>query len=258
LFIIQVFSLLHLDPLTSGLCLFLCSSGQTNITAEPGKNVTLTCRAPSSTNITTVEWTRPDLDPKEIFVYRDGRFDPDNQHPSVKERVELKDSQMKDGDVSVTLKNVTFNDTGTYECRVLQSQSKAPELTNITHLTILTVEWTRPDLGTDYVFLYQDGRFDPDNQHPSFKERVELKDSQMKDGDVSVTLKNVTFTDNGTYECRFVLFFSHHLPDTSHQMSIHFHLGVYSLVGQQIYTVIQAVHSLLYIVAKCHFFSVVT
>ncbi len=54
----------------------------------------------------------------------------------------------------------------------------------------------------------------------------------------------------------------------------HFHLGVYSLLwpavktlmamcwvilrGQQIYTVIQAVHSLLYIVAKCHFFSVVT
>ncbi len=30
------------------------------------------------------------------------------------------------------------------------------------------------------------------------------------------------------------------------------------LKGQQIYTVIQAVHSLLYIVAKCHFFSVVT
>ncbi len=27
---------------------------------------------------------------------------------------------------------------------------------------------------------------------------------------------------------------------------------------EQIYTVIQAVHSLLYIVAKCHFFSVVT
>ncbi len=30
------------------------------------------------------------------------------------------------------------------------------------------------------------------------------------------------------------------------------------LRGQQIYTVIQAVHSLLYIVAKCHFYSVVT
>ncbi len=30
------------------------------------------------------------------------------------------------------------------------------------------------------------------------------------------------------------------------------------LRGQQIYTVIQAVHSLLYIVAKCHLFIVVT
>ncbi len=30
------------------------------------------------------------------------------------------------------------------------------------------------------------------------------------------------------------------------------------LRGQQIYTVVQAVHSLLYIVAMCHFFSVVT
>ncbi|XP_026182047.1 myelin-oligodendrocyte glycoprotein-like [Mastacembelus armatus] len=107
--------------LWAALCLWvlvLVSGGQRTITAEPGQNVTLTCRAPNSSEIRTVEWTRPDLDPKEIFVYRDGRFDPDNQHPSVKERVELKDSQMKDGDVSVTLKNVTFNDTGTYECRV--------------------------------------------------------------------------------------------------------------------------------------------
>ncbi len=32
----------------------------------------------------------------------------------------------------------------------------------------------------------------------------------------------------------------------------------YVLRGQQMYTVIKAVHSLLYIVAKCHFFSAVT
>ncbi len=34
--------------------------------------------------------------------------------------------------------------------------------------------------------------------------------------------------------------------------------GQVILRGQQMYTVIQTVHSLLYIVAKCHFFSVVT
>uniref|UniRef100_A0A3Q3M5B1 Ig-like domain-containing protein n=1 Tax=Mastacembelus armatus TaxID=205130 RepID=A0A3Q3M5B1_9TELE len=99
----------------SGLCLFLCSLGQRTITAEPGDTVTLTCRAPSSTKILALQWTRPDLDPEYLFVYENGQSLPENQHPSFKERVELKDSHMKDGDVSVTLKDVTFTDTGTYE-----------------------------------------------------------------------------------------------------------------------------------------------
>uniref|UniRef100_A0A3Q3LXC8 Ig-like domain-containing protein n=1 Tax=Mastacembelus armatus TaxID=205130 RepID=A0A3Q3LXC8_9TELE len=104
------------------------------ITAEPGQNVTLTCRAPSSTEIRTVEWTRPG--PIYVFVYRNKKFDPTNQHPSFKERVELKDSQMKDGDVSVTLKNVTFTDTGTYECHLAQGQTDPLKPINITHLTV--------------------------------------------------------------------------------------------------------------------------
>lgn len=53
-----------------------------------------------------------------MFLYRDGRPDPGNQHPSFKDRVELKG--MKDGDASVVLKNVTVSDTGTYECRVFE------------------------------------------------------------------------------------------------------------------------------------------
>uniref|UniRef100_A0A3Q3M186 Ig-like domain-containing protein n=1 Tax=Mastacembelus armatus TaxID=205130 RepID=A0A3Q3M186_9TELE len=112
-------------------------TGQRTITAEPGQNVTLTCRAPSSTKILALQWTRPDLDPEYVFLYRDGWFDPVNQHPSVKERVELKDSQMKDGDVSVTLKDVTFTDTGTYECRVFQgSQTTRSELSQLVILTV--------------------------------------------------------------------------------------------------------------------------
>uniref|UniRef100_A0A3Q3LNE5 Ig-like domain-containing protein n=1 Tax=Mastacembelus armatus TaxID=205130 RepID=A0A3Q3LNE5_9TELE len=96
----------------------------------------LCCGVTHSSENRTVEWTRPGLDPDYVFVYRNKKFDPTNQHPSFKERVELKDSQMKDGDVSVTLKNVTFTDTGIYECRVAQGQTKAPELINITHLRV--------------------------------------------------------------------------------------------------------------------------
>uniref|UniRef100_A0A3Q3M2Q8 Ig-like domain-containing protein n=1 Tax=Mastacembelus armatus TaxID=205130 RepID=A0A3Q3M2Q8_9TELE len=92
--------------------------------------------------ITVLLWTRPDLGPDYVFVYRDNQPDPDSQHPSFRERVELKDSQMKDGDVSVTLKDVTFTDTGTYECRVTQSQIKRkkrapePDLISTVHLRV--------------------------------------------------------------------------------------------------------------------------
>uniref|UniRef100_A0A3Q3L201 Ig-like domain-containing protein n=1 Tax=Mastacembelus armatus TaxID=205130 RepID=A0A3Q3L201_9TELE len=154
------------------------SQSQTNITGKPGDVVTLPCRAPGSTKFLAVNWTRPDLDPKEIFVYRDWSFDSVNQHPafkervelknsqmkdrdvsvtlkdvtfndtgtykcyhpSFKERVELKDSQMKDRDVSVTLKDVTFTDTGTYECSVFQGQTKGPQIISIVHLTVSTGE----------------------------------------------------------------------------------------------------------------------
>lgn len=51
------------------------------------------------------------------------------------------------------------------------------------------------------MFFYRDGQIDSDNQHPSFKERVKLNDSHIKNGDASLILKNVTKDDAGTYEC---------------------------------------------------------
>uniref|UniRef100_A0A3P9AVT5 Ig-like domain-containing protein n=1 Tax=Maylandia zebra TaxID=106582 RepID=A0A3P9AVT5_9CICH len=87
-----------------------------NITAESGKNVTLTCRAPN--NNIVVEWSRADLQPEYVLLYRDKQFIRDHQHLSFKNRVDLQDRQMKDGDVSLILKNVTTADSGTYKCRV--------------------------------------------------------------------------------------------------------------------------------------------
>ncbi|XP_065325890.1 NACHT, LRR and PYD domains-containing protein 3-like [Pelmatolapia mariae] len=59
---------------------------------------------------------------EHVLLYRDEQFDPDEQHPSFKNRVDLQDRQMKDRDVSLILKNVTINDTGTYECRVINGR----------------------------------------------------------------------------------------------------------------------------------------
>ncbi|XP_026028010.1 programmed cell death 1 ligand 1-like [Astatotilapia calliptera] len=90
--------------------------------AESGLNVTLPCRAPNNNIlISVVEWSRPDLKRDEyVILYRDNQLHPDYQDPSFKGRVDLQDNQMKDGDVSLVLKDVTISDAGTYECRIIQ------------------------------------------------------------------------------------------------------------------------------------------
>ncbi|XP_026012816.1 programmed cell death 1 ligand 1-like [Astatotilapia calliptera] len=114
-------------PVTASLCSTLLilgvfvfvSADQKIITAESGQNVTLPCRAPNNNNkIIVVEWNRADLGDEYVLFYRDEQFDPVNQHPSFKNRVDLQDRQMKEGDASLILKDVTINDTGAYECRV--------------------------------------------------------------------------------------------------------------------------------------------
>ncbi|XP_019210547.1 contactin-4-like isoform X2 [Oreochromis niloticus] len=171
------------------------------------------------------------------MLYRDGYFVLDYQHPSFKNRVDLQDRQMKDGDVSLILKDVTINDTGTYECRVIQERTNRkrallktrpisiiylrvvdpPDQENITVQygqsvilpcqapndkdSIRVVRWTKPGLQDENVYLYQDGRFDPKEQNPIFKNRVDLQDKEMKNGTASLILRNVTTDDLGAYEC---------------------------------------------------------
>uniref|UniRef100_A0A3P9DJC0 Ig-like domain-containing protein n=1 Tax=Maylandia zebra TaxID=106582 RepID=A0A3P9DJC0_9CICH len=99
---------------------------QKNITAESGQDITLTCRAPNN-NITVLDWSKPDLKDSSVLFY-DKKFNTTKQHPSFKNRVALQDRQMKDGDVSLILKNVTVNDTGTYECGVIQKRTDGLKL----------------------------------------------------------------------------------------------------------------------------------
>ncbi|XP_029932707.1 coxsackievirus and adenovirus receptor homolog [Myripristis murdjan] len=120
------FSAASLLALSSLICHLAASSEaqNLNLTAQPGDNVTLSCQAPD-VDIAAAEWSRTDLKELEpVFLYRDGRIESDYQHPSFKKRVELKDKEMKNGDLSVILKNVTEEDNGTYECRFVPAAAK--------------------------------------------------------------------------------------------------------------------------------------
>uniref|UniRef100_A0A3B3DUX8 Ig-like domain-containing protein n=1 Tax=Oryzias melastigma TaxID=30732 RepID=A0A3B3DUX8_ORYME len=99
----------------------LCSSAAgLNITAGPGENVTLTCKAEDTYSVVVLEWKRDNLGKKKVFVVKDGRPFLSPQHESFKNRVFLLDPQMKNGDLSVVLKNVKIEDSGIYMCRVLE------------------------------------------------------------------------------------------------------------------------------------------
>ncbi|XP_045921500.1 programmed cell death 1 ligand 1-like isoform X5 [Micropterus dolomieu] len=93
------------------------------VRVKPGDDVILPCQV-SEASIRAVEWSRPDLEPEYVLLYRDGLSDPTHQHPSFKDRVQLVDRELKDGNVSLILKNVSSNDAGTYECRVAAGDSR--------------------------------------------------------------------------------------------------------------------------------------
>ncbi|XP_005950769.1 programmed cell death 1 ligand 1-like [Haplochromis burtoni] len=123
-----------MSAVTASLLLFVVlfvfvSADKKNITAESGQSVTLTCRAPNNNN-DIVEWCRADLEPKHVLVYRGGNLVSDEQHPSFKDRVDLQGRQMKDGDVSLIVMNLTINDTGTYECRAFTSGTNCRKKAN--------------------------------------------------------------------------------------------------------------------------------
>ncbi|GLD71244.1 coxsackievirus and adenovirus receptor homolog [Lates japonicus] len=94
------------------------------VKVKTGEDVTLECHGAKDAIITLLEWSRSDLNPEDyVFFYRDERVYENYQHPSFMDRVELRDPEMKNGDVSVTLQNVSINDTGRYECYVSVSRT---------------------------------------------------------------------------------------------------------------------------------------
>uniref|UniRef100_A0A3P9D9I3 Ig-like domain-containing protein n=1 Tax=Maylandia zebra TaxID=106582 RepID=A0A3P9D9I3_9CICH len=94
-------------------------------------DVTLTCQTPNNNNIKYVHWSRADLEPEYFLVYRNGQFFPANQHPSFKNRVDLQDRQMKDGDASLILKDVNSADNGTYVCHIFMEETRSWKLSII-------------------------------------------------------------------------------------------------------------------------------
>ncbi|XP_063318565.1 butyrophilin subfamily 1 member A1-like [Pelmatolapia mariae] len=88
------------------------------IVALVGDDVILPCYLNSSISASdeTVEWTKYKLDPRFVYVWRDGGELESKKNPSYKGRTTVSISKLKHGDISLNLSKVRLSDRGRYRC----------------------------------------------------------------------------------------------------------------------------------------------
>uniref|UniRef100_A0A671TNL8 Ig-like domain-containing protein n=1 Tax=Sparus aurata TaxID=8175 RepID=A0A671TNL8_SPAAU len=64
----------------------------------------------------TVEWTRPDLNPSFVYVWRDGVELESKKHPLYEGRTSVFTEELKRGNISLKLSRVRISDEGRYRC----------------------------------------------------------------------------------------------------------------------------------------------
>ncbi|XP_067435880.1 uncharacterized protein MCAP_0864-like [Thunnus thynnus] len=102
-----------------------CSEGQFQvvvpsqpIVAIVGDDIILPCQLEPAINALdmTVEWARPDLNPRFVYVWRDGVELESKKHLIYKGRTSVSVDKLKHGDVSLKLSRVKLSDQGRYRC----------------------------------------------------------------------------------------------------------------------------------------------
>ncbi|XP_065806876.1 butyrophilin subfamily 1 member A1-like [Labrus bergylta] len=112
--------------------LLLTIKGELRLTGQPepvvglvGQQCVLSCRLQPAESVAdkSVEWTRADLDPTYVLIYRQRRLEPKEVNPSFKERTELFEQGPEKGDMSLKLNYPKLSDTGTYTCKLVMDVS---------------------------------------------------------------------------------------------------------------------------------------
>ncbi|XP_038587691.1 butyrophilin-like protein 9 isoform X2 [Micropterus salmoides] len=90
------------------------------IVAKVGDDVILTCHLQPAVDVAakTIEWARPDLDPRFVYVWRAGQELHPPKNPSYKERTTLFTEELKHGNISLKLSKVKPSDEGRYKCYI--------------------------------------------------------------------------------------------------------------------------------------------
>ncbi|XP_030581194.1 uncharacterized protein LOC115777425 [Archocentrus centrarchus] len=148
-----------------------------------------------------IRWNKPDLQSEDyVFYFKDGHVQEELQH-------ELFKGQKPELLSSLTLK---VENPDNKQETVKRGEDATLQCSGTRRAAVVILRWRKNDQQPElqdtnkeefYVFYIKRNRTYENFQLPSFKGRVQLRDPQMKDGDLSVIIKNVSMNDAGIYEC---------------------------------------------------------
>ncbi|XP_059210491.1 butyrophilin subfamily 3 member A2-like [Centropristis striata] len=92
-----------------------------------GKDVTLPCHLDPPLNAfsKSLEWGRPDLEPRFVHVWHQGQNILVDQNPTYKGRTSVSPEKLKHGDLSLELSGVKHSDNGKYRCYFPSQQKES-------------------------------------------------------------------------------------------------------------------------------------
>uniref|UniRef100_A0A3B4H154 Ig-like domain-containing protein n=1 Tax=Pundamilia nyererei TaxID=303518 RepID=A0A3B4H154_9CICH len=90
-------------------------------------DVILPCHVEPAEDVTAqiLEWTRSDLNPRFVHVWRSGQDLVNTRNPSYRGRSSLFINELKRGNISLKLSRVKLSDEGTYECSIPLMEKKS-------------------------------------------------------------------------------------------------------------------------------------
>ncbi|XP_063757158.1 butyrophilin subfamily 3 member A2-like isoform X2 [Eleginops maclovinus] len=97
------------------------------IVAHLGSDIILACYLVPAVNVAdlTLEWTRPDMDPRFVHVMRLGQEMVDKKHKLFEGRTSMFTDELKNGNISLKLSNVQLSDQGKYRCFIPELNQQA-------------------------------------------------------------------------------------------------------------------------------------
>ncbi|XP_036416380.1 uncharacterized protein LOC118800276 [Colossoma macropomum] len=198
---------------------------------ELGGSVMLPCyvEAPIPLEELEVEWKRTDSETL-VHLFQDGESKPDAHDQAYSGRASFFTEEVKRGNFSLLLTDLTTKDAGVYNCTVYRQQDTGQASVEIEYLIVTgrhavsayaheditlscsvdslippkqleDVSWKKVDQGIT-VLVFQNGVIQTDFTHERFRDRVEsFGPEEIHKGNFSLRIKTLRMEDKGLYRC---------------------------------------------------------